>query len=130
MNPRGLGVFLSLVLSVSTACTTGRMVPLQAQPGVPPGAPLRLPGLKVGDRLRVHTNDGRHTDLNFDRVSPEGDVFGQRQEHVRASDIAKVERRSINKVSTTLLIATVGMGALVLLAAVAIASSGLGFPAY
>jgi hypothetical protein len=127
---RGLGLFLSLVLSVSTACTTGRMVPQQVQPGAAAGAPLPLSGLKAGERLRVHTRDGRHMDLNLDRVSGEGDVFGQQQEHVRAADIAMVERRSVNKVRTTLLLATVGMGALLVIAIVDIASNGLDLPSY
>jgi hypothetical protein len=120
MRPRrGLGVFLSLVLSVSTACTTGRMVPLHTQAA--PGAPLPLSGLKAGDRLRVHTRDGRHKDLNFDHVSAQGDVFGQQQEHVRAADIAAVELRSINKVRTWILVASC---ALVFVFSVAMGMSG------
>jgi|KBSMisStandDraft_5_1062788.scaffolds.fasta_scaffold173982_2 hypothetical protein len=104
---RLLGTFLSVLLSVSPACTTARMVPMQTQPGVT--AP---PGLRSGDRVRVHTHDGKHSDFDFDRVSAEGDVFGRNHEHVRASDIAMVERRSINKSRTSLLIAACAFGAL------------------
>jgi len=93
-----LGIFLSVLVSVSTACTTARMVPMQTQPGAPRG-------LKSGDRIRVHTHDGRHSDFDFDHVSAEGDVFGRNHEQVRASDIAMVERRSIHKARTSLLIA-------------------------
>ena len=97
----------------SLACTTGRMVPLQVQAA--PGAPQPHSGLKAGDRLRVHTRDGRHKDLNLDHVSAQGDVFGQQQEHVRAADIAKVERRSIDAGRTTLLVLGVSLGVFVLL---------------
>ncbi len=96
---RSLGLCLLVLLSVSTACTTGRMVSLQTQPGAT--AP---PGLKSGDRVRVHLHDGSRRDFDFDHVSADGDVFGRQQEHVRVSDIALVERRSINTVRTSILI--------------------------
>jgi hypothetical protein len=57
----------------------------------------------------MHWPDGRHSD--FDHVSAEGDVFGRNHEQVRASDIAMVERRSINKARTSLLIAACAFGA-------------------
>jgi hypothetical protein len=105
---------LSLILS--TACTTGRMVPLTTtQPGVPHG----FSGLKTGDRLRVHTRDGGHVDLRFDHASDEGDVFGQNREHVHARDIATLERRSTNQVRTTLLVAAIAIGALFVIAILA-----------
>ena len=97
---RLLGTVLSVLLAVSPACTTMRMVPMQTQPGAT--AP---PGLRSGDRVRVHTRDGKHSDFNFDHVSAEGDVFGRNHEHVRAGDVVMVERRSINKTRTSLLIA-------------------------
>jgi hypothetical protein len=59
-----LGIFLLVLVSISTACTTGRMVPMQTQPGTT--APR---GLKSGDRIRVHTHDGRHSDFDFDHVA-------------------------------------------------------------
>ena len=68
-------------------------------------------GLKSGDRIRVHTHDGRHSDFDFDHVSAEGDVFGRNHEQVRASDIAMVERRSIHKARTSLLVAACAFGA-------------------
>jgi hypothetical protein len=108
-----LGIVLSVLVSVSTACTTGRMLQMQTQPGAT--APR---GLKSGDRIRVHTHDGKHSDFDFDHVSAQSDVFGQRQEHVRAADIAMVERRSINKVRTTLLLAAVGISAVLVIAIV------------
>ena len=104
---RLLGTFLSLLLSVSPACTTMRAVPMQRQPGTT--AP---PGLTSGDHVRVHTHDGKHSDFVFDHVSAEGDVFGQNHEEVRASDIARVERRSINKSRTTLLVVACALGIL------------------
>ena len=107
---RLLGTLLSVLLSVSPACTTVRRVPMQTQPGAT--AP---PGLKSGDRVRVHRHDGKHSDFVFDRVSAEGDVFGRNHEQVRASDIAMVERRSINKTRTSLLIAACAFGAFVAL---------------
>ncbi len=107
---RLLGAFLTLLLSVSPACTTARMVPMHTQPGAT--AP---PGLKSGDRVRVHRHDGKHSDGVFDRVSAEGDVFGRNHEQVRASDIAMVERRSINKTRTSLLIAPCAFGAFVII---------------
>ena len=100
------------------------MVPLQAQAA--PGAPQPHAGLKAGDRLRVHTRDGHHKDLNLDHVSAQGDVFGQQQEHVRAADITSVERRSINKARTTLLLTGVGVGVFFLIAIVAFASGDFG----
>ena len=102
---RLLGTILSLLLSVSPACTTMRTVPMQTQPGA-----AASPGLKSGERVRVHTHDGKHSDFVFDHVSTEGDVFGQNHEQVRASDIAMVERRTINKARTTLLIAACAFG--------------------
>jgi hypothetical protein len=101
-----LGIFLSVLVSVSTACTTGRMVPMQTQPGATASR-----GLKSGDRIRVHTHDGKHSDFDFDHVAADGDVFGRNHEQVRASDIAMVERRSINKARTSLLIAASAFGA-------------------
>jgi hypothetical protein len=103
------------------------MVPRQAQAA--PGAPQPLAGLTAGDRLRVHTRDGRHKDLTLDHVSAQGDVFGQQQEHVRAADIASVERRSINKGRTTLLLVGVCVGVFLLGAIATFASSGTG-PGY
>jgi len=82
------------------------MVPMQTQPGVT--AP---PGLRSGDRVRVHTHDGKHSDFDFDHVSADGDVFGRNHEQVRASDVAMVERRSTNKARTVLLIAACAFGA-------------------
>jgi hypothetical protein len=115
-----LAIALLIAALSSLACTTGRTVPLQAQAA--PGAPGPRSGLKAGDRLRVHTRDGRHKDLNLDHVSAQGDVFGQQQEHVGAADITKVERRSINKVRTTLLLTGVGVSVFFLIAIVAFAS--------
>jgi hypothetical protein len=77
------------------------MVPMQTQPGST--AP---PGLKAGDRVRVHTRDGKHSDFDFDHVSAEGDVFGRNHEQVRAS-----ERRSVSKTRTSLLITACAFGA-------------------
>ena len=111
--PPLVGTFLSAFLAVSPACTTVRMVPMQTQPGAT--AP---PGLKSGDRVRVHTHDGKHSDFDFDHVSAEGDVFGRNHEQgVRASDIAMVERRSINTARTSLLIAACAFGAFVIIGA-------------
>ena len=101
-----LSIFLSVLVSVSTACTTGRMVPMHTQPGAT--AP---PGLKSGDRIRVHTHDGRHSDFDFDHVAADGDVFGMNHEQVRASDIAMVERRSVDKTRTSLLVTACAFGA-------------------
>jgi len=109
---RLFGTFLSVLLAVSPACTTVRMVPMQTQPGAT--AP---PGLRSGDRVRVHTHDGKHSDFVFDHVSTEGDVFGRNHEQVRASDIAMVERRSINTARTSLLIAACAFGAFVIIGA-------------
>ena len=106
---RLFGAFLSVLLAVSPACTTVRMVPMQTQPGAT--AP---PGLRSGDRVRVHTHDGKHSDFVFDHVSIEGDVFGRNHEQVRASEITMVERRSINTARTSLLIAACAFGAFVI----------------
>lgn len=106
MGSRCLGLFLSVLLSVSPACTTVRTVPMSTQPGA-----TTPKGLRSGDRIRVHTHDGKHSDFDFDHVSVEGDVLGRNHERVRAGDIAKVERRSINKARTSLLIAACAVGA-------------------
>ena len=108
-----LGLVLSVLVSVSSACTTGRMVPMQTQPSAT--APR---GLKSGDRIRVHTQDGKHSDFDFDHIAADGDLFGRNHEQVRASDIAMVERRSIHKVRTTLLLAAVGVSAVLVMAVV------------
>jgi hypothetical protein len=115
-----MGAFLSALLSVSTACTTARTVPIHMQPGAT--AP---PGLKFGDHVRVHTHDGKHADFDFDHVSIEGDIVGRNYERVRASDIAKVERRSINKTRTSLLIAAGALGAVVVLLIISLAGDDL-----
>jgi hypothetical protein len=117
---RLLGVFLSVLVSISPACTTARMVPMQTQPGAT--AP---PGLRSGDRVRVHTRDGKHSDFDFDHVSAEGDVFGQHHEQVHARDIAMVERRSISKGRTTLLIAACAFGAFAVALIFSLASEDL-----
>jgi hypothetical protein len=83
---------------------------MQTQPGSTAPA-----SLKSGDRVRVHTRDGKHFDFDFDHVSAEGDVFGRHHEQVRASDIAMVERRSIDKARTTLLIVSLGVAVVVVL---------------
>ena len=57
---RSLGILLLVLLAVSTACRTGRMVSLQTQPGAT--APR---GLKSGDRVRVHLHDGQPTGLRL-----------------------------------------------------------------
>jgi len=120
MGSRLPGAFLVVLLSVSTACTTARMVPMQTQPGVT--AP---PGLRPGDRVRVYTRDGKHSDFDFDRVSAEGDVFGRNHERVRASDITMVERRSLNKTRTSLLIAASVFGAFAVALIIALANNSL-----
>jgi len=114
---RVLGTVLSVLLLVSPACTTARMVPMQTQPGAT--AP---PGLRPGDRVRVHTHDGKHFDFVFVHVSAEGDVFGRKHEQVRASDIAMVERRSINKARTSLLIVACAFGAFVVAVIISLAA--------
>ena len=114
---RLLGAFLAVLLSVSPACTTARMVPMHTQPGA------RTPsGLRSGDRVRVYTHDGRHSDFDFDHVSAQGDVFGRDHEQVRASDIAMVERRAINKARTTLLIAACVFGTFVVVMIISLAA--------
>jgi hypothetical protein len=115
-----LGIFLSVLVSVSTAFTTGRMVPMQTQPGAT--APR---GLKSGDRIRVHTHDGRHSDFDFEHVSADGDVFGRNHEQVRASDIAMVERRSVDKTRTSLLIIATVAGTLAVAIVVSIGTTDL-----
>lgn len=120
MGSRLFGTFLAVLLAVSPACTTVRMVPMQTQPGAT--AP---PGLKSGDPVRVHTRDGKHSDFDFDHVSAEGDVFGRNHEQVRASDIAMVERRSINQARTTLLIAACAFGAFAVALIISLAGDDL-----
>ena len=115
-----LGIFLLVLVSISTACTTGRMVPMQTQPGTT--APR---GLKSGDRIRVHTHDGRHSDFDFDHVAADGDVFGTNHEQVRASDIAMVERRSVDKTRTSLLVIAAAVGALAVAIVVSIGTADI-----
>ncbi len=111
MKPRrSLCMLLTVILSVAPACRTGRMVPMQMQPGA--SAPA---GLKSGDRVRVHLHDGSRVDFDFDHVSADGDVFGRHQEHVRARDIAALEQRPINKVRTSILVASLAVVAFAML---------------
>jgi hypothetical protein len=80
-------------------------------------------GLKSGDRIRVHLHDGKHSDFDFDHVSAESDVFGRDHEQVRASDIAMVERRSVDKTRTSLLITAAAVGALAVAIVVSISTT-------
>jgi len=124
MRPRrALAVVLCLALPL-TGCTTSRTLPLPlAQTGAAPSAQPAASTVRVGDHLRVHTRDGRHTDLVLDHVAADGDIFGNHQEHLVAATVAMVEHRSINKTRTTLLIAGVGFSVLLLAIVIDLATS-------
>jgi len=105
---------------------SSRAMPLPlAQAGSLPGTQQGPSTVRPGDHLRVHTRDGHHTDLVLHHVAADGDIFGNQQEHVVATDVALVEHRSINKTRTTLLVAGVGFSVLLLVIVIGIASSDL-----
>ena len=63
----------------------------------------------------MHLHGGSRVDFDFDHVSADGDVFGRHQEHVRARDIEALERRPINKVRTSILVASLAVVAFAIL---------------
>jgi hypothetical protein len=94
-----------LVLTLAPGCTSLHTV--HREPANP------FEAIRVGDVVNVHTSDGRQNEFKVAQILP-AEIVGTDGQRYRASEITRLQRRTVSGGKTAALGAGIGLGLLLI----------------